>query len=518
MTGRRRRLLSVLVVSLLIVTACGSTVPLEEREAAEAAAQQGLSDGGLSVAGGGDTGGAVATGGSSGTGSTVSGSGTTSTGGATVAGTTVSSGSSIAAGENGPGVSASTIKIGLTYTADYEQANQAVGAEAATGIDMRRANNAMWDYINQQRDGIGGRKAELVYHPYRVLSSSTSDQQDQEACAHWTQDDPVFISDGALKTENGVACLEKAGTTMVASNGLRFKSGSFFERYPHYLEFDGIDNDDISTMYVDSMAKLKYFGDGLKLGLVTWDDPEFARPMQQSLIPRLKKYGITPVDVAYIKSPDNNQEIGEAVAQTGNAAVRFKSENITHVMFLDSAANLAFFFMPAAERQQYRPRYGLTSASGNTALADLLRTGGNDQEARNQLHDAVSVGWNPTLDARPDDIPAWGNPASKSRCYAIMRKAGVEMDSANARGIAEGVCDTAFTMEAILEAAGKTLNQDTFLRGLSRVGPEDVQPTGGMGFAVSADRRDGLAYAARMKFYDDCICFKYISDRFAVPD
>ena len=65
----------------------------------------------------------------------------------------------------------------------------------------------------------------------------------------------MFVTDGALKTENGVACLEKAGKVMIASNGLRFKSGSFFERYPHYIEFDGVDNDDISTMYVDELAK-----------------------------------------------------------------------------------------------------------------------------------------------------------------------------------------------------------------------------------------------------------------------
>ncbi|MGH2806761.1 MAG: hypothetical protein ACRDKT_05740 [Actinomycetota bacterium] len=516
--GRRRRIAGV-AVACLLAAACGSTVPVQEQEAAEAAAEQGLTDG-LAVDGTGGTvvgdDGSLGTGTGGASGSIVSGSGPASVDGSS--GSVATGGGVTAPGENGPGVTDTTIKVGIMYTADYDQANAAIGAGAATGIDMRRANEAMFDYINKERGGIGGRKAEIVFHPYRVLSSSSSDQQDQEACAHWTQDDPVFISDGALKTENGVACLEKAGTVMIASNGLRFKSGAFFERYPHYIEFDGIDNDDISTMYVDSMVKLGYFSKDAKIGLLTWDNPEFSRPMQQTLIPRLAKYGLEPTDVAYIKYPESNDEVGESVAQVGNTAVRFKGEGITHVMFLDSGANLAFFFMPAAERQEYRPRYGLTTQSGNTALADLLRSGGNDRDARNQLHGAVSVGWSPTLDARAEDIPAWGNPPAKKRCYAIMREAGVEMDSANARGIAEGICDTAFTMEATLEASGEVLNQDTFLAGLNKVGPDDVEPTSGMGFAIGAARHDGTAYAAHMRFYDKCICFRYISDRFAVPD
>lgn len=521
--AQKRLVLSVAVVATLVAAACGSTVPVQQQEAAEAAAAQGI-DGSFAAPGsdglGSGSGSGSAVGGP-GSGIPGSGSGTAIGGGAAGAGAAGAAPQAGAAGANGPGITSSTVKIGLTYTADYDEANTAIGASGATGIDMRRAYNAMIDYINTKSGGFGGRKGKPVFHPYRVTSSSTSDQQDQEACAHWTQDDPVFITDAALKTENGVACLEKAGTVAVATNGLRFKSGAFFERYPHYLEFDGIDNDDLSIMYADSMAKLGLFGKNpkdAKIGLITWDDPEYAGPMQRSLIPRLRQHGLNVADVAYIKSPDAYQDVGEAVAQIGNTAVRFKGEGITHVMFLDSGANQALFFMEAAERQQYRPRYGLTSASGNTALADILRTGGNDQEARNQLHGALAVGFSPTLDARAEDQPAWANTPSKKLCYQIMREGGITMDSANARGIAEGVCDELWTMEATIEAAGKVVNQDTWLAGLDSIGEDDVEPTSGLGLAVGANRHDGNAYAAHLKFYDDCVCFKYISDRFPVPD
>lgn len=513
-----RIIVSVIALFAVIAAACGPTVPISEQQAAEAAAEEGLADQGLSLD---DTGAPGASDTELGLGGTDTKSGaggltggTTSTTGPAGSRPGTTGSSVVEPGENGPGITAKTIKIGILYTADYDEANAALGAAGASGINFRRAYDAMIEDLNKNRGGIGGRRAVPVYHKYYATSTKTSDQQDQEACAHWTQDDPVFATDGGLKTENGVACLEKAGTVAIAVNGLRFRRQRFFDAYPHYLEFDGIDNDDHSVMYADGMKKLGFFDKNMKLGLVTWDDPNYAAPMQQSLIPRLRQHGVRPADVAYIRSPESSEEVGEAVAQIGNTAVRFKGQGITHVMFLDAGGALAFFFMQAAERQQYAPRYGLTSASGNQAIADLL----GEREARNQFEDAVSVGFSPTIDVRPKDVPAWGNPPSKKRCYAAMRRNGVKMDSANARALAEGVCDSVWTIEATLEAAGRVINQDTFLLGLDRVSSEDVTPTHGMGLAISRARHDGLASAAYLKFYTKCVCFRYVSDRFQVPD
>ncbi|MGH2806760.1 MAG: hypothetical protein ACRDKT_05735 [Actinomycetota bacterium] len=517
MTHRPKLLASLAALIALVALACGSTVPIQEQEAAEAAAEQGLTDGGLTTAGGttgtdfgtGD-GSVSSTGGGSGT---VTGSGTTA--GGSGGSETVASGR-VTAGENGPGVTSDEIKIGIGYAEDTGEANQALGAAGASQAGWERAHNAMIDYINAN-GGIGGRKVVPVFHRLQTVTSEPIDQQDQEACAHWTEDDPVFISNGAWRTENGIACLEKAGTVVMTSNGLRYKSGSFFEKYPHYVEFDGIDNDDHSTLYADSMAKLKFFSNDAKLGILSFDDPEYAGPVQNTLIPRLDQLGVEVTDVAFVKRADNTNESGEMVSQINNAVVRFKGEGITHVMFLDQGANLAFFFMQGAERQQYRPRYGLTTGSGGTTMADLLRSGG-DEDARAQLHGAVAVGWFPTIDVRSDDLPAWATPASQEECYKIMRKGGVNMDSANARAQALSVCDSHWTMKATLEAAGKVLNQDTFIRGLDAIDATKLDPTSGMELAFSATRHDGNAQAAFLRFFDKCVCFRYTSDRFQVPD
>jgi len=373
----------------------------------------------------------------------------------------------------------------------------------------------MLKYVNEH-GGVNGRKLVPVFHRLSAASTEPYEQQDQEVCAHFTQDDPVFVADGGFKTENGIACLQEHGAVTIATNGLRYKSRAFFERYPTYLEFDGIDNDSIANIYAPTMKRLGLFDKGYKLGIVTWDDPEYANPTKGTLIPRLKELGISVTDVQYIATPDSGGQIADPIAQVGNTAVRFKGEGITHVMFMDLGANLALFFMQAAQRQQYAPRYGLTSASGNTALADLLASGGNTGDARQQLEDAVSVGWVPTIDVRAADSPSWANPPTKKLCYQQMRAGGVEMDSANARGLAEGVCDAVWTIQATLKAAGPVINQESWYKALAKA--SDTPLTGGMGFRISPTRRDGIEMAAPLKFFSECTCFRFVGDRFAVPD
>jgi hypothetical protein len=541
MGSDRRLIVSLVAVGTLMAAACGTTVPLEEQQAVlqSAASGDGLSAGlpegthvnekgqvvtdsgkvlgsaedfGLSTGGSGGSSTIASTGGTSST----SGSGSTSTPTEGSEGTGGDGGTAgpAASGENGPGITSDTIKIGIAYADDTEEANAAIGAAGATQINEKRAWEAMAKYVNDH-GGIGGRDLIPTFYKLSVTSTESYDQQDQEFCAHYTQDEPVFVTNGAFKTDNGISCLQKAGLVSIMTNGLRFKSNSFFQRYPTYLEFDGVDNDAIAKMYADNMKKLGLFDKGYKLGIVTWDDPEYANPTKETLIPRLKQLGIKVSDVAFIQTPDSGGAIGNAVAQVGNTAVQFKGDGITHVMFMDLGANLALFFMQAAQRQQYAPRYGMTSAAGNTALADLLASGGNTGDAREQLHDAVSIGWLPSIDVHADDYPSWAHTSAEKVCYQQMREGGVEMTSGNARALAAGVCDAAWTIQATLKNAGPVINQETWYRALAK--SSDTPLTGPMGFTISPAKRAGLEMAAPLKFFDPCVCFRYVGDRFAIP-
>ncbi len=527
----RKLLLALTVIAALLTAACASRVAPEQQQAAQDQLGSELGgdlDGGLppgarinkkgqvvsksgevlgtaedfGVGSGGGSGGTAASGGSGGGGSFSGGGGS----------------GTASAGAMGPGITANTIKVGVSYADDQEEANRALGAAGATQIDFRRAYEAMIKYVNEH-GGAANRKIKPVYHRLFVTSNEPPEQQDQETCAHWSKDEPVFVADGAFKTENGIACFQKNDIVTVAGNGLRFKSAAFFRKYQTYMEFDGIDGDAIARFYADNMKKMGFFDKGYKLGIVAWDDKEYAGPTKNTLIPRLQRHGIKVSDVTYIKSPESSADNGEAVAQIGNTAVRYKGEGITHVMFTDAGGALALFFMQAAERQQYRPRYGITSSSGGTAIADIVGAG-DKQDARNQLKDALMVGWFPTIDVRPEHTPKFANPPSKKLCYQQMRKGGVEMDSANARALAEGVCNQVWTIVAELDAAqevgGGVLNQQTWYQGLGRVG--SLPLTHGMGFKTSPSNRDALEVYLRAKYYGGCNCFRYVSDRLQIPE
>ena len=524
----RRLPIALLTMFALVAAACGTTVPPEVQEAAEVAAATGEDLGGVLPEGAtiNEEGEVVSASGevlgdaedfgidtSSSSGSTTTSS--TDTGDTD----TNTNTKTVEPGENGPGITASTIKIGVSYADDTEEGNEAIGATTGTAqINQRRAWEAMLKYINEH-GGAAGRKLEPVFHKISVTSTEPYDQQDQEVCNHWTQDDPVFVADGGFKTENGIACFHKNGLVTIATNGLRFKSDAFFERYPTYLEFDGVDNDAIAHMYADNMKKLGFFDKGYKLGIISWTDPEYANPTKNVLVPRLQQLGIKVSDVTYITSPDSGGEAAGPIAQIGNTAVRYKSDGITHVMMMDIGGNLAFFFMQAAERQQYAPRYGWHSGSGNTAIANAYKGTAGEQQARNQMEDAVSIGFSPTIDANAEDVPSWGKSPAKKVCYQQMRQGGVEMEDSNARALAEGVCDAAWTIQATLDAiSGDVINQETWYEGLARMEQMNVVLTGGRGFKITPTKRDGLEFAARMRFFEDCICFKYVSGPFDIPE
>ena len=518
MSIRARSMIGLAVAVLLVTAACGSTVPIQQQQAAQEAAEQGLTDGGLTGGGlgtgtdgtgtGGTGGGSIS---GSGSGGTLAGGGGTGTGG-TGGGGTGGGGSSVASGENGPGVTATTVKLGVAYDADAEKANAQI-APGIGQINQRKATEAVIDDVNAN-GGVNGRKIIPVFHEFHSVSSGeTSDQEDQEACAQWTQDDPVFASDGGYRTESGLACLEKAGTTIVASDGLTGgQSKRFYSLYPHAILYDDIDLNAMSGIYVEGLWKQGFFNKDASIGLLTIDEPERNYALKNSLIPAMQSHGLKFDDIQYIDKPESNAQAGQVASQVSAATVRFKGEGITHVMFLDSHGLMTLLFAQNAERQQYAPRYGINTLSGNTAIADLLK----QSSAEHQFHNAVSIGWGPTLDVHPEDTPSWAKTPQREKCYQIMKKAGINMSDANSHGLAELVCMSIWSFDAIASAAGSVLNQDTWLQGLGKAA-NTFQLTSGTGFRVDSSNHDGNAHYAYMKFFDNCTCFKYTSGLIPVP-
>ncbi len=520
--ARTIRWAQLLAVMALVAAACGSTVPTTQQQAAEEAASEGvgISGGGLGgsaggAGGSGELGSGGIAGGEVGSTGTTGGSGTTGVaGGSSAGGGVAAGGSGGSAGAAGQGVTADSISIGLLVGKDISAGNRALGAGSATGIDQRRAWEALVEDVNK-RGGFAGHKVKPVFHEFSATSDKTLDQIAQEACAAWTQDNKVFAGIGNLETEQFQACMEQGGAALINQTTIRaFYDERLFGKYPHFVAPMSIDLNTQSTALVNGLVKQNYFGSKAKIGLVTFDDPNFAYATERSIVPALRRHGLKLTDTARLHMPSGYPEYPQLASDANNAALKFKSEGITHVLLHDIGGGIAIFFMQAAEKQEYRPRYGLTSQSGGTILAGVLR----DSGAKEQLRGARGIGWAPIADEHPDDDQHKDGSANRRRCIALMHKANVEMSSRNAEGTAIQLCDGFWFLQTAIEAGGNPINLDTLIAGVDRLGSNGFIPGITFMTRVSSEVRDGAGAVANVSYYDKCNCFKYTSKPYAISN
>src|SRR4051812_10814835 len=72
-----------------------------------------------------------------------------------------------------------------------------------------------------------------------------------------------------------------------------------------------------------------------KLGMVTWDDPDYRYTMTQGYLPTLASHGITPIETVYIGVPQQLGALGDMSSAVSSAVAKFKAEGIDHVIIQD---------------------------------------------------------------------------------------------------------------------------------------------------------------------------------------
>jgi len=104
-----------------------------------------------------------------------------------------------------------------------------------------------------------------------------------------------------------------------------------------------------------------------KMAVVAFDrSPE--KPLaERQLIPGINERGGKVVDVAYV--PLNYDAIA---SQTASAVLRFKTQGVDRVVFLAPGGGEVGVFTNAAESQNYRPRYGLSSLDNPDFATTLM--------------------------------------------------------------------------------------------------------------------------------------------------
>jgi ABC-type branched-subunit amino acid transport system substrate-binding protein len=429
--------------------------------------------GGSAAGGSGSSGGSLA-GGSSGSVGGLGGTGSSGTGGSASGGGTAAS-----------PATGGTVKIGLHISANLQAAYAAFGAKNAGG-DITPQLLAVVDWINAH-GGMHGRKVEPIIHSSDPLNG-TFDSEAQAACSDFADDKHVFavVSGAVLPTPVTPDCLSKKHVPIVWNYHF-LVDGQMWAQWMPYLYMPFSVNADRMGFYIDQLAANGYFDAGARVGIVRYDVPEHARLVNNVLRPRLAAHKVNVVDEAAISRPPSAASAADTANQVGATILRFRSENISHVLFVPTGGAVPFIFMSEAEGQSFRPRYAMNSL-------DIPYFVG-DQTNSNQLHGALAIGWSPASDTHHEQDPTPVTP-NRALCYSITKT----NDAAR-------YCDGLFFLKAALDRA--TEFDAAGLRAAVEGMGSAFDPVFSLQDKFGPGLHDG-ASAVRLVAYDDgCSCFAY---------
>jgi hypothetical protein len=437
----------------VITAGCGSTVETAGNNAAGvngsfyagsglgSTANGGLSGPGQSV-GSQTAGGRLSAGGSSGTGNAALATGSSATAG--------SAPGSVSG--DGPGVTATTITLGVSYYQSAATANAALGAKGVNTGDPVAATKVLLNAVNKS-GGIAGRRVKALYYAIDPQSSTPYATEAQALCTYFTQDHKVFALIDGTPAADARECLAQRGvadlrgpivTAALTANELDVYTSLLGRSF---------------AAMVPSLAQQAWFSPWnrvtaspgtarAKVGIVTVDSVDDNRAVDGVLIPALRKIGYAPAasDVIRITRPGGFSDDGATVAAIDNAALKLNADGVDHVILNDGNGSLSLLFNNYAYSQNYFPRYGGSSGNGWQVLLSA-----GDIQAKT-LQGAMGIGWQPLFDVpyKPGD-GTHSNPA-RHRCFATFAAAGMpHTDGGTAGGQAEG-CDVAFLLGTALRA------------------------------------------------------------------
>ena len=320
-------------------------------------------------------------------------------------------------GNNGPGVTATTVRIGFTYQTNSQAANQAFGFQVASTGNQQSEEQALVDYVNKH-GGIGGRQVVPVYVPYDVAQAESDPNVNTEICHSLTEDYHVFAVVAGGGTPDGDSCYAQRATldfdVAYTAPDLAFLQSTS----PYIWATEAASLDRGMRWEMAGLTSRKFFsGVGpSNVGVIVAKDNVNDNVYNQVTLPALQAAGISQplkFDVPY----DTTSDLANTMKQ---AVVQFQAKGITNVIFQGGGSggggSYAILFMVDAESQHYNPRYGLGSSDAPVALA------GNVPE--DQLSGALAVGELGSTDTDDQHYLPWPSTPNEKLCASIEAAAG----------------------------------------------------------------------------------------------
>jgi hypothetical protein len=424
-----------------------------------------------------------------------------------------------------PGITATTVSLGVGYAVNSDAGNKALGANGSgvTSGDQEAEAHALVDDLNAH-GGLAGRKVVPVYHRYDATSGQSASQTEQSACADYTQDHHVFAALGG-GSESYLQCVQKGGAMLVGSQ-IALDTEPVFTRNPYYYDVSELTLDRLAGALVNTLVADKYFTawdssagkpgvaatSPVKVGILVPDRANDNYAIDHVMLPALRRASINvaPNDVFRWQFPQSAGDNGKAVTDIQSAVLRFRSDHVTHV--IPTELNGLVFMNKTAEQQQYRPRYGISTATAPQAWLDA---GLIDPH---QMAGATGLGWSPVLDlpasANPDNS-RYSSPARR-HCVAVLKARNITFTSTNAEGAALLYCDLFYSLQRAMGAVHGPLTRDATMAAVDRLGssyPSAYLPQVFFGPGHHDPVGSGYTY----QFSQACGCMQYGGGPFRVP-
>jgi hypothetical protein len=380
----------------------------------------------------------------------------------------VVAGAGAGAAASTPGVTAGTIKVGVTYP-DVAAIRNLINVDPG---NYQVAYTALFNQINA-KGGINGRKITPVFAAVDPLGTAGA----ATACTTLTEDDKVFAVLGFFQAVDTACYLQTHPTPIVGYSLTAQQSAAAKAAW-----FNSQISD--SDLIPKEMATFKQEGafTGKKVGVVGTS----ADSAEMTLVgPALKKLKINVVQTAVNSVPDTDTTA--QIADYQSIAQKFQSSGINVVIAVGNSGN----GWPAAlqdNQSTYTPR--MIATDYNDLNAYVSNKAGVTQSI---IKNVLTAG--PT----PPATVEWNDPAMQS-CVATIKKAepGASISNPVTATASTPVtytapvvaCQQVALFADIVKAAGKTLTNQTFAKGGASLTHVTI-PGGGGTFNFAGGHNDG---------------------------
>lgn len=384
-------------------------------------------------------------------------------------------------------------------------ANAKAGVVAGNTLTVGSITRALVDSFNAH-GGIAGRRIEPVYYE---MDATTADYAtaNQAACAQFTQDGHVAAVLGleSLFDQGYEACLQRGGALHVRADTFGADDLSL-STLPGLVQAGGPSLDRRGRGIVQVLGRDGSLARGQKLGVLVEGCPSTVRAFDAGLAPAARSSGISIIRVD-VRCASGFSDVAGLAADVQSAVLRFRQAQVDRVMFLGNAeATGILLFAQAAESQEYRPKYALTSAAQPALLAANVPAG--------QLAGMRGIGWLPALDVSVSALPA--RDKQQTRCLTILRSRGLAPQSSADLYFAYGMCDAFFLYERILTETRGASDLQRVITAARQLGTSYSSALT-LGQRFGPERLDGPALVRVFQYNAGCKCFAYVRPATTLP-